>query len=66
MRIRRAGRLARKLVNRIGCRILDARAVGMRPSELPQRRWEGNITVGLKQMGWLVVILQLVLSKWDG
>ena len=29
----------------------------MRPFALSQRRWEGNVTVGLKQMGWLGVNL---------
>jgi len=57
MRIRWAGPLARKVVNRFACRNLVERAVGMRPFALPQRRWEGNVTVGLKQMRWLAVNL---------
>jgi hypothetical protein len=65
MRIRWRGRLARKVVKRTARMILVERAVGKRRFALPQRRWECNIKVGLKQIGWLGANLIRVAQDKD-
>jgi hypothetical protein len=35
------------------CRILVGRPEGRRPLGIPRRRWEGNIKMDLREVGWV-------------
>jgi hypothetical protein len=37
---------------RSACRILVGKAEGKRPMGRPRRRWEDNIKMGLREIGW--------------
>jgi hypothetical protein len=51
-RLRRAGHVAR-MGERIGAyRVLVGKPEGIRPLEGPRRRWEDNIKMGLREVGW--------------
>jgi hypothetical protein len=51
-RLRWAGHLARMLVRRGAYRVLVVKPEGRRPLGRPRRRWEDNIKMGLREVGW--------------
>jgi hypothetical protein len=52
MRMRRAGHAARMREKKNVCRILVGKPEGKRPLGRPRRRWEDNIKMDLRQIGW--------------
>jgi hypothetical protein len=51
-RLRWAGHMARMGVRRGAYRALVGKPEGRRPLERPRRRWEDNIKIGLRKVGW--------------
>jgi hypothetical protein len=51
-RMRLAGHVARIKGNRSACRILVGKPEGKRPLGRPRRRWEDNIKMDLREIGW--------------
>jgi hypothetical protein len=51
-RMRWAGHVARMGEKRNACRILVGKPGGNRPLERPRRRWEDNIKMDLREIGW--------------
>jgi hypothetical protein len=52
-RMRRAGHVARVGEKRGAYRILVRRLEGRRPLGKPRRRWENNIKMDLREVGWV-------------
>ena len=51
-RLRWAGHVARMGERRGAYRVLEGKLEGRRPLERPRRRWEDNIKLDLRQVGW--------------
>jgi hypothetical protein len=51
-RLRWAGHVARKGERRGTYRALVGKPEGMRPLGRPRRRWEDNIKIDLREVGW--------------
>jgi hypothetical protein len=51
-RMRRAGHVARIGEKRNLYRILEGKPEGKRPLGRPRRRWEDNIKMDLREIGW--------------
>jgi hypothetical protein len=51
-KLRRAGHVARMREKRNACRILVGRPERKRPLRRPSRRWEDNIKIDLRNIGW--------------
>jgi hypothetical protein len=51
-RIRLAGHVARTGAKRNAYRILVGKPEGKRPLRRPRHRWEDNITMDLREIGW--------------
>jgi hypothetical protein len=51
-RMRWAGHVARMGPKRNACRILVVKPEGKRPLGRPRRRWEDNIRMDLREIGW--------------
>jgi hypothetical protein len=51
-RLRWAGHTARMGERRGAYRVLVGKPEGRRPLERPRRRWEDNITMDLREVGW--------------
>jgi hypothetical protein len=51
-RMRWAGHIARMGKKRHAYKILVGNPEGKRPLERPRRRWEDNIKIDLKEIGW--------------
>jgi hypothetical protein len=51
-RMRWAGHVARMGEERVAYRILVGRPEGRRPLGRPRRRWEDNIKMDLREVGW--------------
>jgi hypothetical protein len=53
-RLRRTGHVARMGAKRSVYRVLVGKPEGRRPLGRPRRRWEDNIKVGFREVGWEV------------
>jgi hypothetical protein len=53
-RMRWAGHVARMGKKRNAYRILMGKPDGKRPLGIPRRRWEDNIKMDLREIGWMV------------
>ena len=51
-RPRWAGHVARIMASRVAYRVLVGKPEGRRPLERPRRRWEVNIKMDLREVGW--------------
>jgi hypothetical protein len=51
-RLRWAGHVARMGERRDACRALVGKPEEMRPLGRPRRRWEDNIKIDLREVGW--------------
>jgi hypothetical protein len=51
-RLRRAGHIARMGERRGAYRVLVGKTEGRRPLGRPRRRWEDNIKMDLREVGW--------------
>jgi hypothetical protein len=52
MRTKWAGHVARAREKRNAYRVLVGKPEGKRPLGKPRRRWEDNIKIGLREIGW--------------
>ena len=61
--MRRAGHVARMGERRCAYRVLVGKPEGKRPLRRPRQKWPNNIKMDLREVGWGIDWIDLVLDR---